>query len=138
MESRGGVTGGATISDFLDFFASKGFKGTFLVVEDGRVECASCHTVRPADQVELNRVRRVEGVSDPSDMCIVAAMTCSECHNRGTLTACYGASITPRDAEVLRKLDHSTRVGRSPEMQSGLDDTSLVRDSGWLAGPDRG
>jgi hypothetical protein len=138
MESRGGVTGGATISDFLAFFAGQGYTGTFLVAQDGRIECATCHTQRPADEVKLDRVRRVEGVSDPDDMCVVAAMVCPRCEARGTLTACYGAGTTANDAEVLRRLDHSTRVGRAMAIEADRDDASLVRDTGWLPGPERG
>jgi len=138
MESRGGVTGGATISDFLAFFAGQGYAGTFLVAQGGRIECANCHTQRAAEEFELSRVRRVEGVSDPDDMCIVAAMTCPECDARGTLTACYGPGLTPNDADVLRHLDHTTRVGRGAALEADRDDASLVSDTGWLPGPERG
>jgi hypothetical protein len=139
VESRGGVTGGATVLDFLAHFEKEGYRSSFLVRAGGNMECTSCGAVLRADEFPLHRLRRVEGASDPADMCIVGATTCRNCGARGTFTACIGASCPPEDADVLRLLDHSTRVSRIPGPGGDLaEDPSLVRDTGWLPGPRRG
>lgn len=138
MESRGGVTGGATINDFLTSFEEKGYTGSFLIHGGGNVECTSCGAEHPANSFPIHRLRRVEGVSDPADMCIVAALECGDCHARGTFTACVGAACPPEEAEVLRLLDHTMRSGREAALDESRQDSSLVGDTGWLDGPPNG
>ncbi|MFA5862360.1 MAG: hypothetical protein WDA16_11770 [Candidatus Thermoplasmatota archaeon] len=138
MESKGGVTGGATITDFLSLFEDRGYKGSFMTKPGGVLQCGTCGAKHPADAYQVHRVRRVEGASDPSDMTIVAALECLGCHTRGTFTASVGAMSPPDDAEVLRTIDHALRPSREAMLDESLQDESLVADSGWLAGPREG
>jgi hypothetical protein len=139
MESRGGVTGGATVGDFLADFAVRGYSATFQVRPDGKLECSRCHAWMPADEVPLQSMRRVEGSSDPADMSAVAAMQCPRCGALGTAAFCFGPHCPPEDAEVLRRLQHDERESRVLMSEApGPDDSSLVRDTGWLDGPNEG
>jgi hypothetical protein len=137
MDSRGGLTGGATADDFRADFAVRGYTASFRVRPGGKLECSACHAWLPAEDVQLRSMRRVEGVSDPSYMAAVAALECPTCDARGTAEFCFGPMCPPEDGEVLRRLDHHDRASRSM-MHDGVahDDGALVSDSGWLRGPD--
>jgi hypothetical protein len=118
----------------------RGYRTTFTVRPDGRLECGNCHAWVSADEVPVQSMRRVEGVSDPADMSAVAAMRCPSCDALGTAAFCFGPHCPPDDAEVLRRLHHDERESRvlMSEQRPALDDQSLVRDTGWLDGPDEG
>lgn len=134
MESRGGVTGGPTITDFLADFAKEGYHGTFRTRPEGRLECGECHEALDPGRVTLHSIRRVEGVSDPDDMAAIAALRCPECGARGTATFCVGTTCPPEDGLVLRALDNQRPSSHvSWRMTDG--DQSLVRDTGWLRRP---
>ena len=135
IDSRGGVTGGATIGDFLRGFAREGYTSTFDVKEGGRLECRTCGRSIPAERVTVRSMRRVEGVSDPADQSLIGALVCPNCGAHGTATFCHGAHCPPEHGEVLRRL-HQERT--ATRVQGESDDESLVRDTGWLPGPERG
>lgn len=133
--SRGGISGGLTIADALREFEARGYVGQFVVRPGGRVECTLCHTRSRPAEVPLEAMRRVEGVSDPADMVFVGALRCPECGSTGTATIKFGPSAGAEDAEVLRELDNRRPAATLTHRSAG-DDRSLVRDSGWLPGPD--
>lgn len=135
MESRGGITGGATLSDFLTGYAQEGFDASFRVRPNGSLLCSACEETVPADRVRLLSLRRVEGVSDPADMGAVAALACPQCGARGTATFCFGPHCPPEDGLVLRALDNQRP---SAHLSWDTEDLSLVRDTGWLPGPRNG
>lgn len=130
MDSRGGITGGATIQDFIAEFERRGYDGQFVVRPGGFLECAKCHERTRADSIHISSIRRVEGVSDPADMSAIGAMSCPHCGARGTATFCFGTRCPPEDGEVLRLLDQRERPARQALV--GKEDPSLVRDTGWL------
>lgn len=129
IDAQGGVTGGATIDDFLRAFARDGYTGHFVVHRDGRIECSACHRRLAPRDVTVRSMRRVEGASDPSDMSVVGALECTNCGAHGTATFLYGVHAPPEHAEALRNL-HQERATQRTE-----NDASLVHDSGWLRGP---
>lgn len=133
MESRGGVTGGATLTDFLQGFAREGYQGSFIVQPDGRLLCASCRKAMPPGKVPLHSMRRVEGVSDPDDMSAIAALECPECGQRGTATFCVGARCPAEDGIALKALDNQRFQSRA--VTDAEADHSLVSDTGWLQRP---
>lgn len=135
MESRGGVTGGASIDDFLQGYAQAGYADSFHVRPDGTLLCASCQRTVQAERVKLRSMRRVEGVSDPADMGAIAALECPECGARGTATFCVGATCPPEHGRILRALDNQ-RPSAQEAWSAANADQSLVRDTGWLRGPD--
>ena len=135
MESRGGITGGATLSDFLSGYAQEGYVASFRVRPNAALHCSACQQVVPADRVRLMSLRRVEGVSDPADMGAVAALACPQCGARGTATFCFGTNCPPEDGQVLRALDNRRPAAH---LAWGSEDQSLIRDTGWLPGPREG
>ena len=137
MESRGGVTGGATLNDFISGYAREGYPGSFMVKDGGKLLCCACQKVVPADRVKMRSLRRVEGVSDPADMGAVAALQCPDCGQRGTATFSFGPHAPPQDGLVLRALDNRRDAARIAHESVG-DDGALVRDTGWLPGPRNG
>lgn len=136
VESHGGETGGLSINDALREYESRGYSGQFAAREGGLVECLSCSHQMTPEVVPLESMRRVEGASDPADMCVISALECPECHAMGTATFCYGPGATAEDAEVLRRLE-DLRPSHAASVRSG-DDASMVRDSGWLRHEDEG
>lgn len=133
MQSRGGITGGLTIADALREFEARGYLGQFVVKDTGSVECVACHHAFAPSTVPVEAMRRIEGVSDPADMVYVGALECPECGARGTATIKYGPDAGAGESFVLREL-----VDRRPStaMSRESEDTSLVRDTGWMLGPD--
>ncbi len=94
-----------TISEAMSSLEKQGFTGQFSVVEGppGLV-CGQCgHRVSP-DQAEVVDLHRFEGESDPADEAVVAGLRCSNCGHLGTLTAAYGMSADPAEADVLAML----------------------------------
>jgi hypothetical protein len=135
IDSRGGVTGGATIADFIRDFEQQGFTSEFSVRPGGRLRCSSCGRRVRAGDVSVHSLRRVEGVSDPADQSLIGALECPECGSLGTATFCHGAHCPPEDGEVLRQL-HDVRPSTAATAGALPHDESLVRDTGWLRGPD--
>ena len=131
--SRGGISGGLTISDALREFESRGYIGQFIIAEEGKVECTSCGKSHRPREVSLEAMRRIEGASDPADMVYVGALQCPRCGARGTAIVNYGPTASPEHAAVLRELDDRRDV---PGLSERAADDALVSDSGWLRGPD--
>ena len=88
----------------LEDFDGAGFSA-ILMATDGGVLCASCRSiVDPADLL-VQRLRRLEGASDPSDMLAVVGATCPGCGLDGTLLLSYGPDTDAMHADVLAGLD---------------------------------
>lgn len=129
VQSRGGVTGGLTLTDAIREYEARGYTGHFTPAAGGVVECQACgHKLRP-DDVTMRSMRRIEGVSDPADMALVGALECPNCHERGTVTLAFGPHTPPEEAAILRGLEDLRPSQASNERH---DDESLVRDTGWL------
>lgn len=128
MESRGGITGGLTITDALREYESRGYGGQFMVGRGGTLECCECHAKASADHFTLDSLLRIEGVSDPADMNAVAALRCHACGVRGIATFVYGAQAPSEDGEALRLLEDQ----RPTHQMHIKEDHSLVYDSGWI------
>lgn len=134
MHSRGGVTGGLTISEVLSEYEARGFTSQFAARPGGMVECVQCgHHVVP-DDVVLRSMRRIEGVSDPADMALVGALECPNCHAQGTATIAFGPHAPREDAELLRRIED---IRPSAFQNARFHDESLVRDTGWIDRGDR-
>src|SRR5258706_8213985 len=90
----------------LEEFRSEGFTFDFHSRPGGIVECGKCHAQHRADTIELHRLERLEGDSDPSEMLAVCAVACPTCDIRGTLVLTFGPESTREDDEVMELLDH--------------------------------
>jgi len=93
-----------TLGESAALFDEEGFTSQFAAAEDGQVLCFTCHKRTPAIEMDFGALRRSEGVSDPSDMVAIVAVTCGQCQAKGTLVLKYGAEATPEEADVLRLL----------------------------------
>lgn len=94
-----------TMTAAIDTLEAQGYTGQFSVVEGppGLI-CGRCgHRVAPSE-AEVIEIFRFEGASDPGDEAIVAGLRCGECGYLGTLTAAYGVSADPAEADVLAGL----------------------------------
>jgi hypothetical protein len=94
-----------TITEVLARYEGEGYTGQFRVLEGGRLQCLTCREEHDARSVELDRLRRLEGATDPADMVAVAALVCPNCRARGTVVLSYGPEATLEDSEVLVALD---------------------------------
>ena len=91
-----------TITEAVSTLEEQGYTAQFSVVEGppGLV-CGHCeHRVSP-DEAEVRELFRFEGESDPADEAVVAGLRCISCGHLGTLTAAYGMSADPAEADVL-------------------------------------
>ena len=92
-----------TLLAVLHSFAEDGWTENLSVTDDGDVRCPSCDTVSPAAEW-LDRLRRLEGASDPDDMMAVLAITCPRCGARGVVVANYGPNASEGDSMLLQAL----------------------------------
>ena len=92
-----------TMIDALSSLRAAGYDVDFHA-ESGRLVCGSCsHAIDPAD-IEVERVFRFEGESDPDDEAALFGLRCDHCDLRGVYVVAYGPSISDEDAAVLPAL----------------------------------
>ena len=94
----------STLLAVLHSFADDGWTENLSVTDDGDIRCPSCDTVTPPADAGLDRLRRLEGVSDPDDMMAVLAITCPSCGARGVVVANYGPNASEGDSLLLQAL----------------------------------
>jgi uncharacterized membrane protein len=96
----------ATLLEVLGELAAAGYdRDMFVREEDGWVCCGVCRSCQAPDQLLLDGLRRLEGASDPADMAAVLAVTCAQCHARGTAVVRFGPEATAGEAILLRSID---------------------------------
>jgi hypothetical protein len=98
--------------------AEQGYGGQFAVRENGRVECLTCHETAEANRHHADEVTRLEGVSDPDDMVMVAPLRCFSCGTKGTLVLGYGPEASAEDSDVILALD---RTPTEPTTDSSIE-----------------
>jgi len=92
-----------TLVDVLDQFGAEGYQGQFDGPR-GKVRCLTCRRETDPADVPVERMRRLEGASDPADMLAVVALRCPHCATSGTLVLNYGPESTPEEADILAAL----------------------------------
>ena len=75
------------------------------------MRCASCSGLHRPDEVQIERIIRIEGASDPGDESIVFGLSCAQCATRGVLVSAYGPSASGEEAMVVTTLLHARRPG---------------------------
>jgi len=85
--------------------------GQFGVVEQAQLRCFTCRETFPATEISADRLTRLEGASDPSDMVAVIPVTCPHCGTSGSLVLNYGAEASADEADVLLAMDRRPDVG---------------------------
>lgn len=98
-----------TLLEVIRALEADGYTGQFGVADGGGVHCFSCRAISPAETVQVERLSRTEGASDPADMVAVAAVRCPQCGVRGTLALKYGPGASPEEADILSHLDDRDR-----------------------------
>jgi hypothetical protein len=97
---------GLTLLEAMAMLEADGFGADFHVVPGPQplVRCGSCGVTMAADTIEVVRVLRLEGESDPAEEVMVAGVRCVACGCRGVLVASYGPMADPADADVVTAL----------------------------------
>ena len=101
----GEPTGGRTLLEVLADLKAAGYERDMFVMPDATVRCGSCHHDAAPEDLVLHELRRLEGVSDPSDMAAVLALECKVCGMRGTAVVRYGPEAGPQDVTLLRAVE---------------------------------
>lgn len=136
MESRGGVTGGLTILEALREYEDRGYTAQFAPREGGAIKCFSCGGRQEPEQVKMDSLRRIEGVSDPADMALVGALRCPSCGAKGTTTFKYGPDAPAADAEAMRLIEDVRRCMQEARGNVHVNDHD-VPDVGLDFNPER-
>jgi hypothetical protein len=96
--------GSQTLGGVLGEFEAAGYTGQFGARPGGVILCFACqHESAPTD-ADPQRLRRLEGASDPDDMLAVVAVRCPRCATKGTLVLAYGPEAALEDSDVLAAL----------------------------------
>jgi len=107
-DAEGPASDGGSLAEVIAAFEVEGFGGQFAARDGGRLLCYTCRREPAAETVQLYRLRRTEGASDPDDMAAVVALTCPRCGARGTVVLKYGPEAPDDDSDVLRLLVDGT------------------------------
>ena len=90
----------STVTDAVALLDREGY-GDDLHLDSEGLDCRSCGTSHPADLVEVDRVFRFEGPSDPADEAIVLGLRCPACGARGSLVSAFGPDADPALAQAF-------------------------------------
>jgi hypothetical protein len=106
---RHGLPSASTVTEALDQLAREGYEDDLHLGAEG-LSCSSCGTDHPTDLVEVDRVFRFEGPSDPADEAIVLGLRCPACGAKGSLVSAFGPDADPALADAFvylaRKAGH--------------------------------
>ena len=94
-----------TLMEVLAELTESGFGADMFVTEDARVRCGTCHQDTAAPDLDLDRLVRLEGASDPADMAAVLGLTCRHCGTKGSAVVRFGPEADRQDDEVLAALE---------------------------------
>lgn len=97
--------GADTLLSVLAEADAAGYGAQLVATVDGCVRCSACDTCSPADSVEVDGARRLEGASDAADLSLVAFARCPACAAAGTIVLGYGPNASEEDVAVLGGLD---------------------------------
>ncbi|MEZ5410096.1 MAG: hypothetical protein R2761_18850 [Acidimicrobiales bacterium] len=103
-----------TMLEVLHDYEEAGYAGQFSVVDDGLVLCYTCRSRTEPESLAVTSMRRLEGASDPSDMLMVAAITCPICATGGVLIMNYGPEASAEQAQVQAALNDRRGTGPLP------------------------
>lgn len=104
LSEAGVPSDNTTLTAIIDAFVADGFDSDLFVTREGMIRCGVCHHDMPPGVAVLERLRRLEGASDPADMAAVLALTCPRCGARGTVVVRFGPEAGPADDAVLLAL----------------------------------
>jgi hypothetical protein len=85
----------------LSGLEDEGFGTSLTAVDGGALRCGECGTASPATEFRIDRVRRLEGASDPDDMQMIVAAACPSCDAHGVAVLGFGPGASEVDADVV-------------------------------------
>lgn len=92
-----------TLSEALKRLSAAGYTDDFRAEEGGlRARHSGC--LHAPESLAIEEVVRFEGASDPGDEAVLFALRCEEHDSRGTYAVSFGPSVSPLDAEMVRRL----------------------------------
>jgi hypothetical protein len=130
-QRRGAVTDHAadvTLVEVLADLRSQGYSGGHQIDADGAICCSICGLCQPANQVEADGFRRLEGASDPGDMALVLAVSCPACGDRAAIVLRYGPEAEPAEAALLTALTLPSEAVVPPRDQPPLATPPRLHD----------
>jgi hypothetical protein len=100
-----GITGiyERRLADVLDRLTRAGYDEQFRG-EPGGVRGVRSGQLHHPQDLEIERIERFEGISDPSDETLVLALYCRAHDCRGTYVVPYGKDMPTTDANLIRKI----------------------------------
>jgi hypothetical protein len=84
----------STVTEAITELSAEGY-GNDLRLDGDVVACRACGGTHPTAVIEVDRVLRFEGPSDPADEAIVLALRCPHCGARGALVSAFGPDADP-------------------------------------------
>lgn len=104
-QQSGAPSDNTTLVEVLAEFSQAGFSADMFVTAEGKVRCGVCHHDMEPTDLELDRLQRFEGASDPADMAAILGLVCSACGARGSAVVRFGPEAGPQDDAVIQALD---------------------------------
>ncbi len=99
-----------TVLEAIEQLEWKGFTGSFSM-RGAALVCGTCGAQHTTATVDVVRVFRFEGPSDPDEEAVVYGLVCPVCSTGGTLVSSFGPGADPELADVLVMLDERFRPG---------------------------
>lgn len=84
------------------------------MLEHAELRCFTCRETFPASTVPADRLTRLEGASDPSDMVVVIPVTCPHCSTSGSLVLNDGAEASVDEADALVAMERRPASDEHP------------------------
>lgn len=85
-----------------------GFVADLNVSPDGLLVCGCCGTRHDASTLDVERVSRFEGASNPDDQLIMFAAR-TMCGHAGIYSSAYGCDASPADVTAIGRLSLGLR-----------------------------
>lgn len=108
-----------TLLAVLEDLRRRGFDRDFSTSAGAQIRCESCGTETDATEFVIERLRRMEGASDPDDMLAVVATACPVCKVQGTLILGYGPMASAQDIDVSSAMQDGREGQVSPSATPG-------------------
>jgi len=110
-----------TIVDIDREYAEAGFHTDMFVTDDAMLRCSGCNSLVSPDHVDVHSIRRLEGASDPADMCAVIALICPVCQAHGTAVLRFGPEAGPEEVEVWQRTNDRRTSGLLPSSATPVE-----------------
>lgn len=91
------------MAETLDRMTQAGYIDVFRG-EAGGVRGAKTGLLHRPEELEIEKIERFEGISNPEDQTLVLALHCKAHDCRGTYVTPYGKDMPSTDATLIRKI----------------------------------